>query len=304
MARIIDKYVWLMNTVRRAGDNGITLEEIKEQWLRKDNQHLNEGLELLTRTFHKWRKAISEQFHVEIECQRKGGYRYFIANPEVLQGNNLSNWLIDTIGVSQLLMHNITLKDRILLENVPSGLRFLPDVLDAMNSNHVIALTYQGYWHDEPHKMDVHPYCVKLFKQRWYMVGYSTSRQALRTYALDRILDVERLAKTFVMPAKFSPEVFFKDTYGVMMGGERPCDIKIKAKAIQANYLRSLPLHHSQKEIVKNLNFSVFTYHLCPEYDFVIELLSKGDEVEVLEPASLRDAVAAIARNMNKMYNG
>lgn len=304
MAKIIDKYVWLMNTIRKAGYMGITLESIKEEWNRKDNQHLSDGLELLDRTFHKWRKAIREQFHVEIECKRKGGYRYYIANPEVLQGRDLSNWLIDTIGVSQLLINNIALKERILLEDVPSGLNFLPDVLDAMKDNHVISVTHQGFWHTEPHKTDVHPYCVKLFKQRWYMVGYSTSRQAIRTYALDRVLAIQRLEQKFQMPASFSPEYFFKNTYGVMMGNELPRDIKIRVNAFEANYLRSLPLHHSQQEVFKCMNYSIFTYHLCPEYDFMMELLSKGDVVEVLEPASLRDNVATIARNLNKMYNG
>lgn len=303
MAKIIDKYVWLMNTVRKAGERGITLEEIKQEWNRKDNQHLSEGLELLERTFHKWRKAIREQFHVEIECKRKGGYHYFIANPEVLKGHDLSNWLIDTIGVSQLLMNNITLKERILLENVPSGLRYLPDVLEAMKENHVITLTHQGYWHDEPVTTDVHPYCVKLFKQRWYMVAYSVRRQAIRTYALDRVLNIERQPATFEMPANFSPDVFFKNSYGVMMGSEQPCDIKIRVNAFEANYLRSLPLHHSQREIIRNLNYSVFTYHLCPEFDFRMELLSRGNDVEVLEPLSLRNAISDIARKMDELYN-
>lgn len=303
MARIIDKYVWLMNTVRRAGDRGFTFKEINQEWIRKDNLHLSEGLDLLPRTFHKWRIAISQQFNVEIECKRRGGYRYYIANPEVLQGHDLSNWLIDTIGVSQLLMHNITLKDRILLENVPSGQHYLPEVLDAMKDNHVITITYQSFLYNYPSTYDVHPYCVKLFKQRWYMVAYSTSRQAIRTYALDRIIGIERQSATFEIPADFSPTVFFKNNYGVMMGSETSRDIKIRAKATQANYLRSLPLHHSQQEVVKTLNYSMFTYHLCPEYDFLMELLSMGDEIEVLEPASLRDAIAAITRNMSDMYN-
>ena len=303
MARIIDKYVWLMNTIRKAGDSGITFKDINSEWIRKDNQHLSGGLDMLERTFHKWRKAIREQFHVEIECRRKGGYRYFIANPEVLQGHDLSNWLIDTIGVSQLLMNNISLKERILLEEVPSGLGFLPVVLDAMQGNHVITLTYQGYWHVGPTVTDVHPYCVKLFKQRWYMVAYSTVRQAIRTYALDRILNVERQAATFEMPANFSPEVFFKNAYGVMMGSELPRDIKIKVNAFEANYLRSLPLHHSQQEVFRCMNYSIFTYHLCPEFDFRMELLSKGYDVEVLEPASLRDTIAEVARKMNEIYN-
>ena len=303
MARIIDKYVWLMNTVRKAGDAGFTFKEINQEWIRKDNQYLSDGLELLPRTFHKWRAAIRQQFNVEIECKRRGGYRYYISNPEVLQGHDLSNWLIDTIGVSQLLMHNITLKERILLENVPSGQHYLPEVLDAMKDNHVITITYQGFWHDKPCTYDVHPYCVKLFKQRWYMVAFSTSRQAIRTYALDRINGIERKNKTFKMPTDFSPAVFFKNNYGVMMGSEIPQDIKIQAKASQANYLRSLPLHRSQQEVARTLNYSTFTFHLCPEYDFLMELLSMGDEIEVLEPASLRETIAGMTRSMSDIYN-
>ena len=65
----------------------------------------------------------------------------------------------------------------------------------------------------------------------------------------------------------------------------------------------ALPLHHSQREIIRNTNFSVFTYHLCPEFDFRMELLSKGNDVEVLEPLSLRNAIADVARKMNEMYN-
>lgn len=303
MAKIIDKYVWLMDTIRKAGETGITFEEINEEWKRKDNQELSGGLELLKRTFHKWCVAVRQQFNIEIECKRKGGYRYYIANPENFKGHDLSNWLIDTISVSQLLMHNIALKDRILLENVPSGLQYLAEILEAMKSSHIISITYQGYWHDQPETQDVHPYCVKLFKQRWYLVAYSSKRKSIRTYALDRICNIKRKATKFEMPANFSPAVFFKNTYGVMMGSEIPRDIKIQVNAFQANYLRSLPLHHSQREIIKNLNYSIFTYHLCPEFDFQMELLSMGDEVEVLEPASLRDAMASIAHNMNEIYN-
>ena len=303
MAKIIDKYVWLMDTVRKAGGTGITFEEINEEWKRKDNQELSGGLELLKRTFHKWCVAIRQQFNIEIECKRKGGYRYYISNPENFKGHDLSNWLIDTISVSQLLMHNIALKDRILLENVPSGLQYLAEILEAMKSSHVISITYQGYWHEHPETLEVHPYCVKLFKQRWYMVAYSSKRSSIRTYSLDRIRNIKRRAAKFVMPGNFSPAVFFKNAYGVMQGSEIPRDIKIKVNAFQANYLRSLPLHHSQQETVKNMKYSIFTYHLCPEFDFRMELLSMGDEVEVLEPASLRDAIAAIAHNMNEMYN-
>lgn len=300
MAKIIDKYVWLMDTVRKAGDHGITFEEINEKWMRKDNQHLSEGVDLIKRTFHKWCAAIRQQFNIDIECRRAGGYRYYISNPENFKGHDLSNWLIDTIGVSQLLMHNMALKDRILLENVPSGLQYLPVVLEAMTDNHVITITYQGYWHLDANTIDVHPYCVKLFKQRWYLIAYCPLRDGIRTYSLDRIHAIERKETKFEMPDNFSPSVFFKNAYGVMMGGEVPRDIKIRVKSFQANYLRSLPLHHSQQEVFKNMHYSIFTFHLSPEYDFLMELLSMGDEIEVIEPQGLREVMTEI---IDRMYN-
>ena len=304
MAQVINKYVWLVDTIRKAGKAGITFEDINKLWLRKDNVELSGGLEIPHRTFHKWRIAVEEMFNVAIDCRRKGGYHYFIANPEELKGHSMSNWLLETVSVSNLLMQNIALKGRVLLENVPSGLQFLPEILDAMNGNNVLSVTYKGYWHEEASTFDVHPYCVKLFKQRWYMVAFSTQRQAIRTYALDRIQALDRRTATFVMPSNFSPVLFFKNSYGVMMGSEVPSDVKIKVNAFEANYLRSLPLHHSQQEVFKCEEYSIFTYHLSPEFDFRMELLSRGDDVEVLEPAYLRDAMAEIACRMNAIYNG
>lgn len=299
---VYNKYVWLLDTVRKAGDIGITFDEINEEWMRKDNQRLNGGEKIPRRTFHKWRQAIDEMFNVFIDCRRKGGYRYFIADPDELKKHSMSNWLLDTMSVSNLLIENIALKDRILLENVPSGLKFLPVILDAMKACKVLSMTYQGFSHDEPHAYDVHPYCVKLFRQRWYLVAFSTARHEVRTYAVDRIKALAPQRSKFKMPENFSPASFFSNSYGVMMGSEMPQDIKISVDAEQANYLRSLPLHHSQHEQVRGAEHSVFTFHLCPEYDFIKELLSMGRAVEVIEPASLRAKVAAIAHEMSNMY--
>ena len=303
MAQVINKYVWLADTIRKAGSGGITFQEINEKWLRKDNVELSGGVEIPQRTFHKWRAAVEEMFNVIIDCRRKGGYHYFIANPEDLKDHGMSNWLLDTVSVSNLLMQNIALKDRILLENVPSGLQFLADILEAMNSNQTLNITYQGFWHNTPVNYDVHPYCVKLFKQRWYMVANKVAEGIIHIFAVDRILDIKSKKETFEVPADFDPAGYFHNSYGVMIGTQVPQRIRIKVDGFQANYLRSLPLHHSQREESQDGRSSIFTYLLCPEHDFLMELLSLGDTIEVLEPVALRDEIAAIAQNMNKTYN-
>lgn len=107
----------------------ITFEEINEKWLAND---LSEGIELALRTFHKWRIAAEEMFGLIIECERKGGYHYYIANAHELKGDNIRNWLLNTISVSNVLIDNQHMKDRILLEEIPSGQEYLYDIIEAM----------------------------------------------------------------------------------------------------------------------------------------------------------------------------
>lgn len=300
---LFNKYVWLVETIRRAGEEGITFNEINEKWRRKDNQSLSEGVDLSKRTFHKWLEKAQQAFDINIECQRAGGYHYYIENPEQLKSAEMRNWLMNNIAVNNLLMQNTELKDRIQLEEIPSGQEFLPDIIEAMKDSHVLRLTYKPYWKVEAETFDVHPYCIKLFKQRWYLVAYRPSKQAVRTYGVDRIKEVTILpGNKFKMQGSFDPTAMFRDYYGVLIGSNPVQDITLKVASFQANYLRSLPLHHTQRETVRNDEYSIFTYRLCPEYDFMMELLSMGEEVEVLEPVLLRNQMAEVISAMNKKY--
>ena len=162
---LLNKYVWLVETIYKA--KRITFEEINEKWVAND---LSEGIELALRTFHKWRIAAEEMFGLIIECERKGGYHYYIANAHELKGCNIRNWLLNTISVSNVLIDNQHMKDRILLEEIPSGQEYLYDIIEAMKHSQIINMTYQSYWRTKSNNFNVEPYCVKLFNQRWYLV--------------------------------------------------------------------------------------------------------------------------------------
>jgi hypothetical protein len=293
---LLNKYVWLVETIYKA--KRITFEEINEKWLAND---LSEGIELALRTFHKWRIAAEEMFGLIIECERKGGYHYYIANAHELKGCNIRNWLLNTISVSNVLIDNQHMKDRILLEEIPSGQEYLYDIIEAMKHSQIINMTYQSYWRDKSNNFNVEPYCVKLFKQRWYMITRSTYDNRVLVYSLDRILSLDILVgENFKMPNSFSPSEFFDEYYGVIINGEQAVEkINLKVSARQANYLRSLPLHHSQQEIERTTECSIFQLTLCPTYDFQQEILRNGEDREVLEPSWLR---TEIADNIKKMY--
>lgn len=294
---LLGKYVWLVETIYKAGR--ITFEEINQKWLDDDM----DSKEIPLRTFHKWRIAAEEMFGLVIECERKGGYHYYIGNVSEIERGGLRSWLLSTISVSNLLLDSQQLKERILLEDIPSGIEYLSAIIEAMKSNNVVRMTYQSYWREDSHTFEVHPYCVKLFKQRWYMVAFNPYYDRLMIYSLDRILDMEKQKTKFNMPDEFSPTDYFSDYYGVTANTNTKVEkVKIKVSAGQANYLRSLRLHPTQEEVDRNDEYSTFTYRLCPEFDFVIELLSKGEDVEVLEPTWLRKEIAGKVSRLHAKY--
>lgn len=295
---LLGKYVWLVETIYNAGQ--ITFEEINQKWLDDDM----DVTPIPLRTFHKWRIAAEEMFGLVIDCERKGGYHYYIGNAREVRDGGLRSWLLSTISVSNLLLDSQQLKDRIILEDIPSGQHYLPKIIEAMKSNTVITITYQSYWREESNTFDVYPYCVKLFRQRWYLVALSPYYDKVMIYSLDRIFGLWKKNEKFMMPDDFDPTEFFQNYYGVIAGTKgEPETVKIKISAGQANYLRSLKLHATQDEIERTDEYSIFSYRLRAEYDFIMELLSKGEDVEVLEPVWLRNEMAGIVKRMWDKYN-
>ena len=295
---LLNKYVWLVETIYNA--KYITFEEINRRWLDDD---ISEGVEIPKRTFHTWLNEAQEMFGLVILCERKGGYHYYIENAEEIRQGGLRNWLLNTISTSNLLMEHRQLKDRILLEEVPSVKDHLSPILAAMKTDATLRITYQSYWRDESSTFELEPYCVKLFKQRWYLVGRSPHYDQIRIYALDRILSLEITGKTFKMPKKFDGGEFFKDFYGIIAHENAKVEtVKLKVNAGQANYLRSLPLHPSQKEVERDEGYSIFELQLCPKFDFQQEILSQTPEIEVLSPEWLREEIADKVKALWEKY--
>lgn len=296
---LLNKYVWLVETIYKA--RRITFEEINEKWLDND---MSEGVELALRTFHKWRIAVEEMFGLIIECERKGGYHYYIANADEIKKGSLRSWLLNTISVSNLLIDNQQLKERIILEDIPSGQGILSSIIEAMKQNRVLCITYQSYWREDSNTFSVEPYAVKLFKQRWYLLARSPYYNKVMIYAVDRMLDMQLTDERFKMPADFVPSEFFDNYYGIIANTESKVQrVVLKLSAGQANYLRSLPLHWSQQETERQTEYSLFELRLCPEFDFQQALLSMGEDVEVLEPRWLRKEMAGKIKRMWNKYS-
>ena len=256
---LIRKYVWLVDTINR--NQKISFDDLNKKW--KGNVDLSGGTDLPKRTFENWRKAIEEMFDINIENERCDEYRYYIENSDDLNNGGLRSWIINTFCVSNTLLGSQSVKDRILLEYVPSGQAYLQTIIEAMKENRVLNMTYHSFWKDKEGNYDVHPYCVKLFRQRWYMVAQGTYRDEPRIYALDRIQELTVKDETFEMPKDWDANEYFDGSYGIITNPhEEKQIVKIKVSASQANYIRSLKIHESQEEVERNEEYSIFTFFL------------------------------------------
>lgn len=295
---LLNKYVWLVETIYKA--KKISFEEINQRWVEND---LSEGKPLPIRTFHKWRQAIEEMFGLIIENENGGQYRYYIENADDLRNGSMRSWLFNTLTVSNLMMESASIKDKILFEEIPDGEQYLPVILDALKNSHVLGMTYQSYTRDEANTFEVEPYCLKAFKQRWYLVARSPYYDKIMIYSLDRVKWLGLTEKSFKYPKSFIPEEFFEDSFGIIADTKVKIEtVKLKVSAGQANYLRSLTLHQTQKEIERTDEYSIFTVRLRPTFDFRQEILSQGCDIEVLEPTWFRDEIAEISKHMWNKY--
>ena len=137
----------------------------------------------------------------------------------------------------------------------------------------------------------VSPYALKLFHQRWYLLARTADDQ-MRIYALDRLTKAELTTEPFTMPRGFSPKAYFAEYFGVLTIPVPMAHVVIRAYDTTPDYLRTLPLHHSQREIASTDQYADFALDLRPTADFQGQLLSHGARIEVLEPESLRQQMA------------
>ena len=296
-----NKLVWIVETIYKS--RKITFGELNAKW--KDAVDLSGGDKMGKRTFHKWKNIIFDTFGIIIDCEKCAPYRYYIDNEYDMKNGSIESWLLQTYAVCNSLAESKSVKDRILLENVPSGREYLQPIIEAMKANRFVHFNYFSYSSNQKSERYVFPLCVKLFRQRWYMVGRTFPKGHDAIFCLDRMSGFRVGSHTGKYPEDFSPKDYFHGSFGII--NDEECEIttiRFKVTAKQANYLRDVPLHESQKEVEKSEDYSIFTVRVRPTFDFEQELLWNRENLEVLEPVWFRKRMAGIVKQMGKRYAG
>ena len=294
---LFKEYNWLIDTIHRA--RYISLRELNEQWVETE---MSGGVEMSRMTFFRHKCDIEEMFGVQIDFDRKRG-KYFIGNAEVLSRDSVQNWMLSTLSVSNLLGESKALQDRILLEHVTSVVGRMEPIITAMRKSVKLRMAYRKYDNGVAKEYLVAPYCIKLYRQRWYMLAlYDEDR--LHVFAFDRIEQVVVTQECFVIDPDFDAQAYYADCMGVTkIESVKPQRVVLRAFGNECDYVRSLPVHASQCELGSGDGYTDFEYYVRPTLELCGHILSRGARMKVILPQSLADQVHQMLQDALNHYN-
>ena len=276
--------VWLIQQLQFA-PSGLTLEELKKLWIERPGHRGNLSRDMLTTH----RKGIKDFLGLRIEAPDR--MHYCIMNPEVLKLDSLANDLLKSIQNFVFLQEYKDLGDLIQPEQIETGACFLQMIGQALRDKRKLSITYQKFIDEAPYHAIVHPYLLKADKGRWYIFAHkegSEHQEYVQCFAMDRTKRLEVIPETFVPNPEVDMVEYFRDCYGVWHDYESyPVrDITISCTEKVAHYLRTLPLHHSQREDAYREGPDariIFHYHISPSPDFIGDLKKWGDGIRIKE---------------------
>ena len=297
VTELLQKYIWLVQTFIRAGETGLSLDEISDRWESRFDSAYSR------RTFNNHREAVEEVFGIRIGCNRSTN-RYFVEyGDDVSDSNAETAWLINTFTVNNMLaLGKERLSGRVSVEDIPSGHKHLTSIMEAMTEGVEVKIEYQKYTSAKADTYTLRPYAVKEFAKRWYIVAYCCEREALRVYGLDRIHSLELTGKTFEMEAGFDVDELFATSFGIYLAEEPGQTIKFRTSATEAKYLRDLPIHSSQEELSSDGESVIFSIFVCPNKNLIMEFCKYGSKIEILSPENVRNEVATELAKAARIY--
>ena len=295
-ASLFNRYLWLVELL--SYKKRLTKQEIDQEWKKSEVNDRREKT-IPRRTFIRMKEAISKLFDLEI-CYSRSDGKYFIEENISGRRKVTRQYLLEAFAVNRMMADNKDLQERIILENPAVGSsNFLPEITAAMRENHRIAITYQSFEMRSPREFEIEPFALRYFGRRWYVLARTDFHAQLRLYALDRMKTVQLTGTPFALPADFSAQSHFSRFFGMMLTDHDIETVLLKTNESRAQYLRSLPLHHSQKE-TEPLHFELC---LVPTPDFIGTLRAMGSGVEVLKPLWLRQQLLKEAKEMVARYS-
>lgn len=292
-------YLWLINRLRR---RPMTLRELTAEW---EDSYLNDEHRALSRrTFFRYKDDLLSLFGINVECDHTHGNKYYIKH-SAYEDNETIDWLLSSLRMATL-GDRMRQHENVMLEPPPRNAELLDDFLHAIEKHYTVHFHYETPFGKAFDTVFI-PAFLRLFRQRWYVIGQRTEDGAVRSLAFDRITSFELLQEHRTINKKLErllkPDEWFKDSFGIIR------DDKLKAEKVRIGvfwpedkFIEETPLHPSQHCVYREDGYAEYELTVQPTRDFLQELLWHGRKLIVVKPLWLRDKMVKILEDMRQSY--
>ncbi len=228
----------------------------------------------------------------------------FKTSPIFRQFDYAISKILDRVNISPNVNDN-AVENYVQFEKIKTakGSEHLEKMLSAIKSKSKIQFFYQSFNATEKKLRRIHPYLLKEYRHRWYLIGKDELKNRTQTYGLDRLSDLQVLSDRFDLDSNFDPDRFFKHSIGITANVGSPEKIIIETEELLSKYLLSQPLHESQEYLGVKNNKHQFSYFLLPTYELKMQLLGFGKEIKIIAPQSLVDDIKATSQSVFEQYD-
>ena len=280
----------------------MTLKEINDCY---QYSSLYEGDEFQPRTFLRYKDFIEETFPCYIEFNQRTS-KYELHRHRALYGedDSLYDYLLSAYHIEGMTELALKHRDKIMLTEAPTGVENVQIILEAIDKKKGIECEYYSF-NRQSHKHHLLiPYFLRTWEQRWYLVAEPDNHHhGQSVFALERMDDIRLTDEKMLPSSDIDIEDYFDGCFGINHSDdEKPEIIRIKAVNTQADYIRALPIHESQKVIETTDEWTIFEYRMVPCYNLYQKLLWYREKIEVIYPVAVREEMKKILREMVENY--
>ncbi|MBG6062841.1 putative DNA-binding transcriptional regulator YafY [Flavobacterium sp. CG_9.1] len=293
--QFIKRHHLIINKLR---SNPCSFKDLLE-YLEKHSIDCEENYVISKRTFERDVQEIGEIYNIDIEYSRSNNVYQIVQDAN----EGKTDRLIESFQIFNALNISDSLSNHIIIEKRRSvGTDNMHGLLHAIKNQFIIDFTHEKFWktNNEIKIRTVYPLALKEARNRWYLVAKDSKDGIFKTFGLERITNMQITSKKYPYPNDFDANEKFKYSFGIITNEIQPEKIKLCLSHDQANYVKTLPLHYSQKIVEETVKECIIELHLSPTVDFIMELLSMGSEMVVLEPESLKiKIIETLERSLN-----
>ncbi|CAM4162154.1 YafY family protein [Flavobacterium antarcticum] len=299
--RFIKRYSLIINLVRRKPSSF----DIIKKYLQEQSIIEEENFEVELRTFQRDLKEIESLFGIKIRKNRAKDVYEIVENSD--EDSEKHDRLMESFEVFNVLNLSNQFENEIIVEKrKPLGLEHIYTLLSAIKKKHEVQFTHEKYWteEEEKHLKQVQPIALKEARFRWYLIAKDKKDNIIKTFGLDRISDLKVLENTFVRTSNYDAKSAFQHSFGIVTKeNEIPEKVILSFSQKQGKFIKSFPLHHSQKTIIDNETELRVELLIHLTYDFIMELLSIGAHVKILQPKILQEEIKRRLNETLSLYS-